>query len=492
MITDINTKNEVTAVHKPVKQLVVTIASQVLSWAFAMIVTFILPKYRSVAEFAIFSVMFGYVSLVNTLGDSGMSVLIARTVSIQPNRTWRLLLAAAILKFGVSVAAIGVLSVFFMVIKYDRYTSQFVVYGILCSVISQLGTMVKDAIRGFGRVSTSSVIQLLERGIATGVTVGLAVTRQPLVTFVLVPVLVDIAFGAFSLRTLSKFVVGETKSDYRLAHEVKFLFGQALLISSGLLIIQFKDPLNLLLMDYWGNVDSIGGYSVMKRLLGSAVFLAVAVSQLGLPMLTRAWGTGQNAFTGQLRTLLQASIILALPVTVGFAFHGDNILTLLGLYPKFIYGPVAMAVSAPMVLLLYIAMLLTNAIVASGKQSQLAKGSIKVTLVAPLSSIVFIYVAHRLSSNSSLGAILGDIFIEVLLVCVYHRILDVKVISKRLVTTIAKAVLLCIPLAFAGMLPNGVFWIVATVGALGLYAGALYKMGLLHKRMLEVGEESIR
>jgi hypothetical protein len=209
-------------------------------------------------------------------------------------------------------------------------------------------------------------------------------------------------------------------------------------------------------------------------------------------MLTRAWGTGQNAFTGQLSTLLQASIILALPVTVGFAFHGDNILTLLGLYPKFIYGPVAMAVSAPMVLLLYIAMLLTNAIVASGKQSQLAKGSIKVTLVAPLSSIVFIYVAHRLSSNSSLGAILGDIFIEVLLVCVYHRILDVKVISKRLVTTIAKAVLLCIPLALAGMLPNGVFWIVATVGALGLYAGALYKMGLLHKRMLEVGEESIR
>jgi O-antigen/teichoic acid export membrane protein len=300
--------------------------------------------------------------------------------------------------------------------------------------------------------------------------------------------LVDIVFGVVSLRTLSKFVVGETKSDYRLAQEVKFLSGQALLISSGLLIIQFKDPLNLLLMDYWGNVDSVGGYSVMKRLLGSAVFLAVAVSQLGLPMLTRAWDTGLNVFVGQLRTLLQASIILALPVTIGFAFHGDNVLTLLGLYPKFIYGPIAMAVSAPMVLLLYIAMLLTNAIVACGKQSQLAKGSIQVTVVAPLSSVVFIYVAHRLSSNASLGAIFGDIFIEVLLICVYYRILDVKVISKLFVRTIAKAVLLCIPLAFAGMLPNGVFWVVATVVALGLYAGALYKMGLLHKRMLEAGE----
>jgi hypothetical protein len=205
-------------------------------------------------------------------------------------------------------------------------------------------------------------------------------------------------------------------------------------------------------------------------------------------MLTRAWDSDHNVFVAQLRTLLQASIILALPVTIGFAFHGDNVLTLLGLYPKFIYGPIAMAVSAPMVLLLYIAMLLTNAIVACGKQSQLAKGSIQVTVVAPLSSVVFIYVAHRLSSNASLGAIFGDIFIEVLLICVYYRILDVKVISKLFVRTIGKVVLLCIPLAFAGMLPNGVLWVVATVVALGLYTGALYKMGLLHKRMLEAGE----
>jgi hypothetical protein len=38
------------------------------------------------------------------------------------------------------------------------------------------------------------------------------------------------------------------------------------------------------------------------------------------------------------------------------------------------------------------------------------------------------------------------------------------------------------------MLPLGTLWFVATVAALGLYAGALYKMGLLHKRMLEAGE----
>jgi hypothetical protein len=53
-------------------------------------------------------------------------------------------------------------------------------------------------------------------------------------------------------------------------------------------------------------------------------------------------------------------------------------------------------------------------------------------------------------------------------------------------------VALCIPLGLAGLLPLGALWFVATIAALGFYAGVLYKMGLLHKQMLEVGEESIR
>jgi hypothetical protein len=38
------------------------------------------------------------------------------------------------------------------------------------------------------------------------------------------------------------------------------------------------------------------------------------------------------------------------------------------------------------------------------------------------------------------------------------------------------------------MLPLGAPWLIATIATIALYAGALYKMGLLHKRMLEVGE----
>ena len=79
MMVVIEADNNVTAVQKPIKQLAVTVLTQLVSWVFAMIVTFVLPRYRTVPEFAIFSVMFGYTSLVNSIGDNGISALVSRS-----------------------------------------------------------------------------------------------------------------------------------------------------------------------------------------------------------------------------------------------------------------------------------------------------------------------------------------------------------------------------------------------------------------------------
>jgi O-antigen/teichoic acid export membrane protein len=130
-----------TVVQKPIKQLAVTVLTQLLSWAFAMIVTFVLPRYRTVPEFAIFSVMFGYTSLVNSIGDNGISALVSRSISISPGRTWGLLKAAAIIKIAVSLAAAGVFAILFKVIHYDELTAKYVVYGIICSTVNQLGAV---------------------------------------------------------------------------------------------------------------------------------------------------------------------------------------------------------------------------------------------------------------------------------------------------------------------------------------------------------------
>ena len=477
-----------TVVQKPIKQLAVTILTQLLSWAFAMIVTFVLPRYRTVPEFAIFSVMFGYTSLVNSIGDNGISALVSRSISISPDRAWGLLKAAAIIKIAVSLAAAGVFVILFKVIHYDELTAKYVVYGILCSTVSQLGAVCKDAIRGFGRVSSSSVLQLVERGISTALSVTLAVTEQPLHMFVWVPMLFDIATGFYSVTRLKKLTTGTLSATPDVRSELKFLISQFLIMSSGFVIIQAKDPISLTMMEYWGSAEAIGGFSVMKRLLGSAMFLPVAIAQLGLPLMTRAFSISHEVFERQTRVLMQSSLLIGFPLMTGFLFHSTQVLSAVGLYPKFAYGPVTMMVGAPMVVLLYVAMILVNAIIACGRQKEMVAGTIKVTITIPFISAICIYGANVWLKNAAVGAILSDLIAELMLIAVYASVVRAGIMTRELARNLGLCVVLCIPLALAGLLPLGVFWVVATLVALGLYAGALYKMGLLHKRMLEAGE----
>jgi len=477
-----------TAVQKPIKQLAVTVLTQLLSWAFAMIVTFVLPRYRTVPEFAIFSVMYGYTSLVNAIGDNGISALVSRSISINPDRTWGLLKAAAIIKIAVSLAAAAAFAVMFNVIHYDAVTAKFVVYGIICSTVNQVGAVCKDAIRGFGRVSSSSVLQLVERGIGTALTVTLAITNQPLHMFVWVPVLFDICMGFVSISRLKKLASGTLPTTPDVRAELKFLISQFLILSSGFVIIQAKDPLSLTLMEYWGSPEAIGGFSVMKRMLGSAMFLPVAVAQLGLPLMTRAFGNSQEAFERQTRALMQSSLLIGFPLMAGFLFHSNQVLSAVGLYPKFVYGPITMMVGAPMVVLLYVAMILVNAIIACGRQKQMVAGTIKVTVAIPFISGICIYFGNLWFKNAAVGAIVSDLIAEVMLIYVYASVVRAGIVTRELARNLALCFVLSIPLALAGMLPLGPLWFLSTVAALGLYAGALYKMGLLHKRMLEAGE----
>jgi hypothetical protein len=141
-----------------------------------------------------------------------------------------------------------------------------------------------------------------------------------------------------------------------------------------------------------------------------------------------------------------------------------------------------------MVVLLYVAMILVNAIIACGRQKEMVAGTIKVTIAIPFISGICIYGANVWLKNAAVGAIMSDLIAELMLIAVYASVVRASILTRELARNLGLCFALCIPLALAGLLPLGVFWVVATVVALGLYAGALYKMGLLHKRMLEAGE----
>jgi O-antigen/teichoic acid export membrane protein len=482
------TMDQPIVVQKSGRQLAVTIMTQVLSWGFALLSTYILPKYRTLHEYAIFSVVFSVTALVGSICDSGLSSVISRTVTTDATRSRNLIIASFGLKSAVSLSVLFLFNAFAWIVKYPQDTTMYVSLAILCSIAGHLASSIKEVIRGFGQVSSTNVIQLLERGMSTALIVSLAITHQPLHMFIWAPMLFDVIGIGLSWRTYRGVHRTNTSSSTPLSEDIRFVFGQFFFLAGASVFVHLKDPLVMLVLGYVATPAAIGGYSVAKRLLGSAMFVPVAFSQLGLPMLTNAFLKGADHFQRQLEALLRSAFLVCIPVFIGFVFHGKQVLSVVGLYPKFVYGPLMLALSAPMMMLLYIAMMLTSAIVAAGLQRKMVSGTIRVACMVPVVCILLTYATQKWLSNGGLGALASDVVLEALLVGVYIRVLNMPIFTRQLGKAIGLFTLLSLPIALAGMLPLGGLWIVLTVLAIVFYGGGLYKLGLLHSRMLEAGE----
>ena len=475
----------VSTVERPARQLIIILVSQLLSWCCAMVVTVTLPAYRTVDEFALFSLAFGFMGLVSGLCDSGLSSFISRTITSDSLRARNILVAAIAVRISITVAGCMFLAILLTLVHYPKATVQFILVAVSLSSVGQISASIKDVIRGLGRVSTTSGILLLERAMGAMIVLALAMTHQSLYTFLWVPLIFE-AIGVYiSLKALRSRTSLVGNNTITVRHEIKFLLAQLLILSSGVLFLQIKDPLNLMLIGYWGTADDIGSYSVVKRILGSAMFLPVAIAQLGLPMMTRAFTLKRESFHYQFYPLLQSTLMACFPVMVIFAFHGYQILGLIHLYPKFTYSPVTLALATPLVLMLYLAMLLTNAVIACGRQAKLVKGIIMVGLSMPVVSYAVMYALTRIGIRSPLGAVASDMALELCLIIVYVKVLDVPINYRKLIRPCAIALLLSIPLALAGIFLTGFPWIIVTVCSVVLYVGVLFKLDIIGKKMLE-------
>ena len=475
-------------VQKSGRQLSIIILTQILSWGFALLSTYILPKYRTLHEYAIFSVVFSVTAMVASISDSGLSSVISRTVTTDPSRSRNLILASFILKTSISLTILVVFNVFAWIVNYPPDTTTYVSLAVICLVTGHVAGSIKDVIRGFGQVSSTNIIQMFERGVNAAIIVTLAITHQPLHTFIWAPMLFDIIGITLSWRAYRNVTKEISTSSTPFNTDIKFVFSQFMMLASAGVFVHLKDPLVMLVLGYVASPGAIGGYSVAKRLLGSAIFVPVAFSQLGLPMLTSAYLTGPHHFQRQLQALLRSSFLVCVPIFLGFIFHGKQVLTLVGLYPKFASGPVMLAMSAPMLMLLYIAMMLTSAIVAAGLQQKMVRGTVQVAFAVPFVCVALSLASQKVFGNAAFGALLSDVTLEILLVGVYVRVLKMPVFTRELAGTACRFVLLSIPLALAGMLPLGPLWIAAMVLATLFYTATLYKLGLLHKRILEGGD----
>ena len=163
-------------------------------------------------------------------------------------------------------------------------------------------------------------------------------TRQPLWTFVVVPILGVITGLCYNLGALLPRVRAARRAHPGALFPpdaVWFLFKAGIPLMAGYLLFAVWDPCVQILLSKLASTDAGGWYALTRRLVGSALFIPVALASVTLPTLSRRYTESRDAFCETVRQNLRLTLLCVAPITTLFVFAAQPLMLLLHYLPKY-------------------------------------------------------------------------------------------------------------------------------------------------------------
>jgi O-antigen/teichoic acid export membrane protein len=161
--------------------------------------------------------------------------------------------------------------------------------------------------------------------------------------------------------------------------------------------------------------DAIGWYGAARNIMGSLMAPAGIIGAAAFPRLSRA-AANHAEFGAEVRAVLRPILWLGALAGVGTYLFADAAISLV--YGNRGFGPAGMImkVFAPGFFLLFIDILLGNALTALGRATAFSVGKIASLVVSTVLDIVLVPMLQRRTGNGGIGVVLAFLLSEV---CVF-------------------------------------------------------------------------
>lgn len=476
--------------HKVVRNVAVTLGTQLLSWALTFAVTLFLPGYVGDAGLGKMAFAVSLAALFGTVIPLGTSTVLVREIARDRSRTGELLLAAISLRIplGVLMTAllIGTIAVLHSVspAHYSVLTRTLVVIAALGMLVVALNDALASALQGQENLARQSATVLVEKFLSSGLLVLLIFLHQPiwmLASVALFAALASLGINIAAFRPLFPTLRLPSAGTLRglVAAGLPFLA----LGAFRMIYNQIDVPL----LAFFTDDRTVGWYNIAIRLLGSTLFIPVALATALLPSLTRMHTESPERFLGALRRAMTLVILCAVPIAVPLIVLPRKIL--LG----FLHYPAAFGHSAPIlaiygfgVLLWYLSQITGTGLVVIDKQKEMCRISIIALVLTLAGCLVLIPVADRLWHNGGIGAALTDVGVEVYMNAAFLMVLPRGTFDLKSGKLVLYSVVAVVPMAVLMLVLPGVFqWVGAGVGIV-IYAALCYFLGCMSRQDLQM------
>ena len=426
------------------RNVLVTLATQLISWGLTFAVMLYLPRYVGDVGLGKLAFAASFVLLFGVFVPLGTSTVLVREIARDRAQAGGLLTAALLLRLPLGLLmgalALGVASL----LHYSPLVQLLVALGMAGMIIVALNDALASALQGQEKMARQSAAALVEKFLASGLTILLVLEHAPLWTLAAVGLFsgtVSILINASAFRSLLPTLRLPT------AGEVRALALAGVPFMGWVVFRTLYSQIDPVILRLVTNDATVGWYYAASRLVGTSLFLPAAMTTALLPTLSRLHREDAAAFRSLVRRMLGLVMLCGIPLSLVLMLVPDRLIALLHYPAAFDHSVPVLRVGGLGVLLYYAAMVLGTAVIASDGQHKMLRASMIATAVSIPACFAGAYLGHLYWKNGAVGAAVSDVLVEFYLVYSYLRMLPAHTFIEENLVFLGRCTAAALPMA---------------------------------------------
>jgi O-antigen/teichoic acid export membrane protein len=359
-------------------------------------------------DFGVYFLLVSFAGLANTVVDWGQQFYGLREVARSPER------GGDLLGTGLTLRTVGTLAMCVpaglaaWALSYDLRTRWFTVSFIALGLPLLLSQFYGIVFRGRDRMELDATVSVVNKIAGLFFTLAALLLGRGLGGVIVAQGLSGLVALAVSTRLYRRVATGPVRFSRQTAREM--LAGGSALVSMNLAI--WAQPyIDAVLLSKLVPHDAIGWFGAAKNIMGTLLAPAIIIGAASFPRLSRT-SADPPAFAMEVRTALRPMLWLGALAGVGTYLFGDTAIAVV--YGHRNFGPAGaiLKVFAPGMFLIFLDVLLGNALTALGKSVPFSLAKIASVALSTALDLVFIPYFQRTAGNGGIGATLAFVLSE--------------------------------------------------------------------------------
>jgi O-antigen/teichoic acid export membrane protein len=416
-------------------------ASLILSWAVALAVRILLPRYFGPALFGVFQFADAFTATIFVLTSLGLETYVRKEVSTRPDHASSFFGGILVLRMAMGAV---ILAVALVALKWGGKPPEVLRLVLLlgaAQMLVNLNGTYAALLHAAAVVGGLSVLNVVAK-IAWAVGVAIVFAFHGGLQAVAVALLVSEV-----LRTLGLAWIARNRLNLRIRMDMRgattvivaalpFYLAQIAQVAYG--------KIDISIMSFITNDVEVGWYGAASSLAGLSMLLSPLIGWVLLPLTSRAAARSDEELTLVTRRAMEVILVTAIPVTLFLGLGADVVVhTVFG--AAFAPAARSLRLLAPMFVLTYAAIVSASILVRLERGWEVTFISISGIVVTPILDLILVPVClSRFGpGGGGIGAAIALLITEIYTTYLLTRLLGKRAFDRRSVTAVSKTLIVC-------------------------------------------------